>query len=105
MIEGTAYAFFDIDDRIPGGVVGVEELPEISGPVGPEGHYAIQVPDNASVTPYIETPAGYRDIYLQTFYTSGEDLQHVNFQVVPDIYYVGFAALLGIPLDENQVLE
>jgi hypothetical protein len=105
LISGTAYAFFDIDDRIPGAVVRIEEYPELSAPVEPDGSYAVEVPDNANVTPYIETPDGYNDIYLQTFHTSGSDLKHVNFQVVPDLYYFAFAALLGVPLDEDGQIE
>ena len=104
-ISGTAYAFFDIDDRIPGGVVKVDEFPDIASPVMAGGYYEITVPDEANVTPYIETPDGYHDIYLQTFHTTGRDLKHVNFQVVPDLYYFGFAALLGVPLDENDEIE
>jgi hypothetical protein len=105
LISGTAYAFFDIDDRVPGAVVRIEEYPELSAPVQADGSYFIEVPDDANVTPYIDTPAGYNDIYLQTFHTSGSNLEHVNFQVVPDLYYYGFAALLGVPLDENGRIE
>jgi hypothetical protein len=105
-ISGTAYAFFDIDDRVPGSVVRVEEFPGISDAVAPDGSYEIEVPDDANVTPYIDVPAGYRGIYLQTFHTSGKDLKHVNFQVVPSAIYAGLAALLGVPLDEaGQVQE
>lgn len=105
-IRGTAYAFFGIDDRIPGAVVRVDEYPGISDPVAADGSYEIEVPDDATVTPYIEVPAGYRGIYLQTFHTSGKDLEHVNFQVVPAGIYAVLAALLGVPLDEGgQVKE
>ena len=105
LISGTAYAFFDIDDRVPGAVVRIEEFPELSAPVQADGSYFIEVPDNANVTPYIDTPDGYNDIHLQTFRTSGSNLEHVNFQVVPDLYYYGFAALLGVPLDEQGRIE
>ena len=104
-ISGTAYAFFDIDDRIPGAVVRVEEYPGISDPVAVDGSYEIEVPDDANVTPYIEVPAGYRGIYLQTFHTAGEDLEHVNFQVVPSAIYAVLAALLGVPVDESGQIE
>ncbi len=104
-ISGTAYAFFDIDDRVPGAVVRVEEYPGISDPVAVDGSYEIEVPDDANVTPYIEVPAGYRGIYLQTFHTAGEDLEHVNFQVVPSAIYAVLAALLGVPVDEGGQIE
>ena len=104
-ISGTAYAFFDIDDRVPGAVVRVEEYPKISDAVAADGSYEIEVPDDANVTPYIEVPAGYRGIYLQTFHTSGRDLRHVNFQVVPSGIYAALAGLLGVPLDESGQVE
>ena len=104
-ISGTAYAFFDIDDRVPGAVVRVEEYPKISDAVAADGSYEIEVPDDANVTPYIEVPAGYRGIYLQTFHTSGRDLRHVNFQVVPSGIYAALAGLLGVPLDESGQIE
>jgi len=104
-IRGTAYAFFDIDDRVPGAVVRVAEYPDLSAPVAIDGSYDIEVPDGAMVTPYIEVPEGYRGIYLQTFHTSGSDLEHVNFQVVPTGIYTFLASVLDVPLDENDVLE
>ena len=104
-ISGTAYAFFGIDDRIPGAVVRVDEYPSISDPVAADGSYEIEVPDDATVTPYIEVPAGYQGIYLQTFHTSGQDLEHVNFQVVPTLIYLALSGLLGVPLDENNQIE
>ena len=97
----SEYAFFDIDDRVPGAVVRIEEHPELSAPVQADGSYFIEVPENANVTPYIDSPDGYNNIHLQTFRTSGSNLEHVNFQVVPDLCYYGFAALLGVPLDED----
>ena len=105
LISGTAYAFFDIDDRVPGAVVRIDEFPGLSAPVQADGSYVIEVPDDANVTPYIDTPDGYNDIYLQTFHTSGSNLEHVNFQVVPDLYYNGFALLLDVPRDENGQIE
>jgi hypothetical protein len=104
-ISGTAYAFFDIDDRIPGAVVRVEEFPGISDAVAPDGSYEIEVPDDVNVTPYIDVPADYRGIYLQTFHTSGQDLEHVNFQVVPTLIYAFLANLLAVPLDESGQIE
>ena len=104
-ISGNVYAFFGIDDVIPGSVVKVDEYPALSANVGPDGTYAIEVPDDANVTPYISTPVGYRDTYLQTFHTAGEDLIHVNFQVTMDLHYLGFSAILGVPLDDNKVIK
>ncbi len=104
-ISGNAYAFFNIDDRVPGSVVRVEEYPNISDAVAADGSYEIKVPDDANVTPYIEVPAGYRGIYLQTFHTSGQDLEHVNFQVVPSGIYTALANLLGVPLDESGQIK
>ena len=78
-ISGNVYAFFGIDDVIPGSVVKVDEFPAISSAVGPDGTYAIEVPDDANVTPYIVTPDGYNDTYLQTFHSSCHVMIHVDF--------------------------
>ena len=89
----------------PGAVVRIDEYPELESPVAADGSYDIEVPDGATVTPYIDPPAGYERIYLQTFRTSGSDLEHVNFQVVPTGIYLAFAGLLSVPLDANDRLE
>ena len=104
-IRGVVYAFFGIDDHLPGAVIRIDEYPELSAPVAADGSYDIEVPDDALVTPYIVPPAGYRAIYLQTFHTAGRDLDAVHFQVVPEPIYTAFAALLGVPVDENGIIE
>lgn len=104
-IRGVAYAFFGIDDHLPGAIVRIDEFPGLSAAVQADGSYDIEVPDDADVTPYIDPPPGYRTTYLQTFHTSGHDLENVHFQVTPDPYYLAFAGLLSIPLDENQTIE
>ena len=104
-IRGVAYAFFGIDDHMPGAIVRIEEFPELAAPVQPDGSYDIEVPDDADVTPYIDPPPGYRTTYLQTFHTSGQDLENVHFQVTPDAYYLAFAGLLSVPLDDQQTIE
>lgn len=104
-IRGVVYAFFGIDDHLPGAVIRIDEYPELSAPVAADGSYDIEVPDDALVTPYIVPPAGYRAIYLQTFHTSGKDLEAVHFQVVPEPIYTAFAALLNVPVDENGIIK
>ena len=104
-IRGVAYAFFGIDDHMPGAIVRIEEFPELAAPVQPDGSYDIEVPDDANVTPYIDPPPGYRTTYLQTFHTSGQDLEAVHFQVTPDLYYSAFAGLLSVPLDDQQTIK
>lgn len=103
-VRGVAYAFFGIDDHMPGAIVRIEEFPKLAAPVQPDGSYDIEVPDDANVTPYIDPPPGYRTTYLQTFHTSGDDLENVHFQVTPDPYYLAFAALLSVPLDDDQTI-
>ncbi|MFN8113204.1 MAG: hypothetical protein U0R51_08385 [Solirubrobacterales bacterium] len=104
-IRGVAYAFFGIDDHMPGAIVRIEEFPHLAAPVEPDGSYDIEVPDDANVTPYIDPPPGYRTTYLQTFHTSGADLENVHFQVTPDPYYLAFAGLLSVPLDDQQTIK
>ena len=66
-IRGVAYAFFGIDDHLPGAIVRIEEFPGLSAPVQADGSYGVEVPDErANVTPWIDPPPGYRATYLQT---------------------------------------
>ena len=49
------------------------------------------------MTPYIEPPAGYNQIDLQTFHTRGKPIDNANFQTPGDAEYNGLAALLSVP--------
>ena len=77
----------------PGG-----RAPDAQGRGSPDGTYDLAVPDRARMTPYI-TARGHHTIYLQTFTTSGEDLENVNFQTPTEDVYRALAALLKVPLD------
>ena len=108
-ISGNAYAFFGIDNTMPGAVVKIEEYPELEAAVQPDGFYEIEVPDGVNVTPYIipadtydpgiidslTPPPPYERVYNQTFRTSGEDLRHVHFQIPSNLIYKAFIGLLG----------
>ncbi len=104
-IRGVVYSFFGIDEHAPGAVIRVDEFPGISAPVALDGSYDIEVPDNSNVTLYAETPETYVETYLQTFRTSGEDIEKAHFQLPRDWHYNAFSALLEIPRDKNGVAE
>jgi hypothetical protein len=104
-ISGVAYAFFGIDDHAPGAVVRVDEFPELSAPVAIDGSYSIEVPDDENVTLYIDPPATYVKTYLQTFHTSGQDIDKAHFQMPREWHYNAFSALLEIPRDRDGELE
>jgi hypothetical protein len=104
-ISGVAYAFFGIDDHAPGAVVRVDEFPELSAPVAIDGSYSIEVPDNENVTLYIDPPATYVKTYLQTFHTSGADIEKAHFQMPREWHYNAFSALLEIPRDRDGALK
>jgi hypothetical protein len=96
-IRGVVYSFFGIDEHAPGAIIRVDEFPGISAPVALDGSYDIEVPDNSNVTLYVEPPATYVKTYLQTFRTSGEDIEKAHFQLPRDWHYNAFSALLEIP--------
>jgi hypothetical protein len=102
-VRGTVYAF---DNQVPieGATVRVAELPGVSAVSGPDGVYELVVPDGTRVTPYVEA-AGYHGIHLQTFVTTGSDLERFNFQVPSNGIYAALAAVVGVELDAdgNQV--
>jgi hypothetical protein len=104
-IRGVVYSFFGIDEHAPGAVIRVDEFPGISAPVALDGSYDIEVPDNANVTLYADTPPTYTQTYLQTFRTSGEDIEKAHFQLPRDWHYNAFGNLLEIPRDDDGVAE
>jgi hypothetical protein len=97
-ISGRAYAFNHMDTFLQGATIRVREYPKLSATTDANGDYLLKVPDDANVTPYIEPPAGYHQIDLQTFHTRGEPILNANFQTPGDTEYNGLAALLNVPL-------
>ncbi len=73
-------------------------MPKLSAVTDAVGDYELEVPDDTTVTPYIEPGDPYNEIDLQTFHTRGEDIENANFQTPHDDEYQGLAALLGVPL-------
>jgi hypothetical protein len=97
-ISGRAYAFNHMDTFLAGATIRVRELPKLSATTDANGDYALEVPDDADVTPYIEPPDGYNQIDLQPFHTRGADIENANFQTPGDLEYSALAALLGVPI-------
>jgi hypothetical protein len=97
-ISGRAYAFNHMDTYLSGATIRVRELPRLSAATNATGDYELEVPDDTTVTPYIEPPPGYHQIDLQTLHTRGEPIDNANFQVPGDAEYNGLAALLSVPI-------
>ena len=100
-ISGRAYAFNHMSTYLSGATIKVREIPGLSAKTDQNGDYALAVPDDTNVTPYIDPPDGYNEIDLQTFHTRGEDIENANFQTPADAEYAGLAAILSVPLDEE----
>lgn len=96
-ISGKAYKFNHMDTPIPGATIRVRELPDVSATTDAVGDYVLTVPDDTTVTPYIDPPDGYNQIDLQTFHTRGQDIVNANFQTPADAEYNGLRGLLGVP--------
>lgn len=115
-ISGKAFVFNHMDTYISGATIKVREFPKISTTTDDLGDYVLTVPDDANVTPYIEsgeglltrhnkadnTPKGtvqthWNEIDLQTFHTRGENIVNANFQSPQDAEYNGLMALLSVP--------
>ncbi len=97
-VSGRAYAFNHMDTYLAGATIRVRELPSLSATTDANGDYALKVPDDINITPYIEPPAGYHQIDLQTFHPRGKPIENANFQVPGDAEYNGLAAILAVPL-------
>jgi hypothetical protein len=81
-ISGNAYAFIFAgnEDRLEGATIGIAEIPELTTTAGPNGFYALEVPDNTTITPFARID-GYYTTHHQSFHTRGQDLRQVNFQM------------------------
>ena len=95
-ISGRAYVFNHSETSIAGATIRVREL-GATAITDANGDYELTVPDETLVTPYIEPPAGYHEIDLQTFHTRGKAIENANFQTPADAEYYGLAALLSVP--------
>ena len=78
-------------------MIRVRERPRLSAVTDANGDYVLEVPDDTTVTPYIDPPEGYNEIDLQTFHTRGDDIVNANFQTPADLEYNALAALLDVP--------
>jgi len=97
-ISGRAYAFNHMDTFIAGATIRVREFPKLSATTDATGDYALEVPDERNVTPYIEPPEGYNQIDLQTLHPRGKDIENANFQTPADFEYNALAGILSVPI-------
>lgn len=100
-ISGRAYAFNHMSTYLSGATIKVREIPGLSATTDANGDYELAVPDDANVTPYIDPPAGYNEIDLQTFHTRGADIENANFQTPADLEYNALAAIISVPIDPD----
>lgn len=100
-ISGIAFEFGPSPVRIPDVRVFIAEVPAIETVTDDQGAYVLQVPDGRSVTPVAETN-GFPRMHLQTFLTEGQDLTDVNFQLVPEVIFDMFAAVLETEPDPDR---
>jgi hypothetical protein len=96
-ISGKAYRFNHMSTYLEGVTIRVRELPGVSARTDANGDYALRVPDDTNVTPYIDAGPDYNEIDLQTFHTRGEDIENANFQTPHDSEYDLLAGFLGVP--------
>ena len=97
-LRGMAYEFNNTDTHLAAATIRVVERPALKATTKADGTYDLAVPDRAKITPYITAP-GYHSVYLQTFTTAGENLEHVNFQTPTEGVYNALATLLKVPVD------
>ena len=97
-MSGRAYAFNHSEIGLAGATIRVRELPGAAAVTDAQGDYSLELPDETTVTPYIDPPPGYNQIDLQTFHTRGHAIRNANFQTPADAEYKGLASLLSVPL-------
>ncbi len=85
-LEGTSIT----SHRGSGATVYIAEYPDLRTTADNTGYWSLQVPDRASITPCSELE-GHHSMCDQTFFTRGQNLNQVNFQMV--VYDI--ASILG----------
>lgn len=102
-ISGNAWAFVlsGTTSGLEGAVIKIAEHPELETVSGENGAWSLEVPNNESITPYATAPGRY-PVYDQTFYTSGHDLNQINFQMPPQDIAETFAALIGASMSGEE---
>ncbi|CAN5511804.1 hypothetical protein BH10ACT11_BH10ACT11_08900 [soil metagenome] len=100
-MSGRAYVFNHMSDYIEGATIKVREIPGLSATTDVNGDYVLEVPDDTNVTPYIDPPAGYNEIDLQTFHPRGKNIKNANFQTPADYEYGLLTAFLAVPVNEE----
>ncbi len=95
-VSGWAWKFVlsGTTGPLEGATVKIDELPELETVTDAGGYWELEVPANATITPYA-TAAGFYPIHDQTFHLKGRDLRQVNFQMPPQAIVEPFAALAG----------
>lgn len=103
-ITGTAYEFNNTKVKLKGAKVKVAEIPSAGATVKADGTYDLVVPDKKSVTPYI-VASGYHTVYLQTFKTDGENLEHVNIQTPTNAVAMALAQIVNVKVNAENYPE
>lgn len=99
-ISGVTFPFAG-GDLVANAAVGVAEGSVAGTTSDAEGRYTLTVPANSTLTPFVEHP-DFVTMHLQTFETTDEDLERVNFQMVDTATYDAFAAVLEIEPDPQR---
>lgn len=92
-LRGVVFAFAG-GQLLADARVTIAERPELTTTTDASGAWELEVPDGVPVTPYAELMR-YQTMHLETFTTSGQDLERVNFQLVTQSIYRTFASILG----------
>jgi len=100
-LSGTAFNFVNSAEPVVGARVWIAEYPDLETTTDGSGHYALRVPDQASITPVIEAGGSFMKMYIQTFHTEGADITDVKLQVIDEVVYILFSAALGIDPDPD----
>lgn len=97
-MEGHAWRAYFGDgvqiDRGGGATIYIAEHPELTTTAAADGYWTLEVPDRESITPCAELP-GHHPTCDQTFFTRGNNLNQINFQMVDDTIAGVLAAFSG----------
>ncbi|TNF35712.1 MAG: hypothetical protein EP329_05950 [Deltaproteobacteria bacterium] len=99
-LSGTAYAFA-AQDPVEGAVVRIDELPELTATSDANGYWELDVPEGATVTPWVSHP-DYLDMYAQTYADVDAPIGDIYFQMVTPFIYQALSAILEVTPDPEK---
>jgi len=97
-LSGVAFEFAGQGAPVADATVWIDEDPELCTVTDGDGFWSLSVLDGEPATPMVRH-TDFREMAVETFTPAGEDLDHVNLQLIAPAFVELYGLLLGIAED------